>query len=93
MIFDVIDDVAYIGLLIACSYLSYRSAMKATRNIRVATKIIVAILLLLIGIPYSMAAIYGNIYSKYWLAATSLLLAIGIYNAWSTYLDLAKRKI
>ena len=27
MIFDVIDDVAYIGLLIACSYLSYRSAM------------------------------------------------------------------
>ena len=67
--------------------------MQATRNIRVATKIFVAILLLLIGIPLIRAAIYGEIHSKYWLAATSLLLAMGIYNAWSAYLDLAKRKI
>jgi len=88
MLFNIIDDVAYIGLLVACGYLSYRSAMQATRNIRVVTKIIVAILLLLVGIPYLMAAIYGDIYSKYWLAAASLLLAVGIYNAWSAYLDL-----
>jgi len=91
--FNIIDDVAYIGLLIACGYLSYRSAMQATRNIRIATKITVAILLLLVGIPLIRAAIYGDIYSKYWLAATSLLLAIGIYNAWSAYLDLAKRNM
>ncbi|MCD6536324.1 MAG: hypothetical protein J7K49_04745 [Thaumarchaeota archaeon] len=90
--FAVIDGVAYIGLLIACSYLGYRSAMQATRNIRVATKIFVAILLLLIGIPLIRAAIYGEIHSKYWLAATSLLLAMGIYNAWSAYLDLAKKE-
>jgi len=91
--FDIMGYVAYIVLLIACGYLSYRSAMQATRNIRVATKIIVATLLLLIGIPLIRAAIYGEIYSKYWLATTSLLLAIGIYNAWSAYLDLTKRNV
>ena len=32
--FDIMGYVAYIGLLIACGYLSYRSAMQATRNIR-----------------------------------------------------------
>ena len=93
VVFDVIDDVAYTGLLIACGYLSYRSAMQATRNIRRATKIIVAIPLLLIGIPLIRAAIYGDIYGKYRLAAASPLLAIGIYNTWSAYLDLAKKKM
>ena len=42
--FAVIDGVAYIGLLIACGYLSYRPAMQATRNIRIATKIVTAYL-------------------------------------------------
>ena len=93
IVFDVIDDVAYIGLLIACGYLSYRSAIQATRNIRAATKIIVATLSLLIGIPLIRAAIYRDIYSKYWLAAVSPLLAIGIYNEWSAYLDLIKRNM
>ena len=55
--FDIMGYVAYIGLLIACGYLSYRSAMQATRNIRIATKIITAIPLALLSIQIFSSAI------------------------------------
>ena len=55
--FNIMDDIAYIVLLIACGHLSYRSAMQATRNIKIATKIVTAIPLTLLSIQIFSSAI------------------------------------
>ena len=59
--FNIMDDIAYIVLLIACGYLSYRSAMQATRNIRIAAKIVAAIPLALLSIQIFSSAILATL--------------------------------
>jgi len=83
IVFAVIDGVAYIGLLIACGYLSYRSAMQATRNIRIATKIVTAIPLALLSIQIFSSAISftlaGDGFPLWLLGFAGLLSAIAIW--------------
>ena len=93
--FNIMDDIAYIVLLIACGYLSYRSAMQATRNIRIATKIVTAIPLALLSIQIFSSAIsftLAGIEVPLWpLGFAGLLSAIVIWLIITTMKELLSK--
>jgi len=95
IVFAVIDDVAYIVLLIACGYLSYRSAMQATRNIRIATKIVTAIPLALLSIQIFSSAILATLAGikvpPWLLGLAGLLSAIVIWLIITTMKELLSK--
>ena len=93
--FDIMGYVAYIGLLIACGYLSYRSAMQATRNIRIAAKIVAAIPLALLSIQIFSSAILATLAGikvpPWLLGLAGLLSAIVIWLIITTMKELLSK--
>jgi hypothetical protein len=80
-----LDGILYLGLLAVTGYLSYRAALRATRAIRLAARIICAVFFLYLGILYIQALNYTI--TIHTILISLVLLIIAFINILSIILE------